>query len=533
MESINRVRQQLADGRLATNLIAFYGLIVVTVIGFLVLRRWLARPAVAAVGPSGSWLNAARRELSRRARTLLLWLTLGLVVAITATGILYHVTGGDVRRQAGAWVSGLTPAEALRIGLVLGALIGVAAACRAGVWLVRRSRPILEASLTRRLGGADNEALLKRWFGLVERYGVAAVRLLALVGAGYVVGAPHAFFLAVEFALRVTSILVVARLVTLACRTLTRTLGAVGDQYLGATRLGLYWERVTRLFPFGERCCDAAVYVTAASLCVQELAFIDTAATYGPRVVGCIGILFGTRVLIELVQVLLNQAFGMYDEGRPVDQKARTLVPLLESVSQYVLYFGAGVYMLDVLGMNTLPILAGAGILGLAVGLGAQSLVTDLVSGFFILFEGQYLVGDYVQIGEAAGMVESVGIRLTQVRDSYGKLYLIPNGQIKGVVNFSKGYVNAVVDLKVPAGSDLEGVFRSMTEAGRKLRQTRKEVLADTEILGLVELGTSDMTVRAVTRVRPGTHSAMQNEYRRLLKFVLDENGAVRATKAA
>lgn len=420
----------------------------------------------------------------------------------------------------------------IRLGLVLAALAGVAAAARAGVWTVRRARPGFEAYLRARLAQPDNDALVRRWFALLERYAVAAVNLVALWGAAYVVGAPEWFFFVVAFSLRLTTILVVARLVTLACRTLTQILSALGDQYLRPGRLGPYWERVTRLFPFGERCCDAAVYITAASLCVEELSFIAADAQYGPRVVGCIGILFGTRVLIELVQVLLNQAFGMYEESRPVDQKARTLVPLLESVCQYVLYFGAGVYMLEVLGINTLPILTAAGILGLAVGLGAQSLVTDLVSGFFILFEGQYLVGDYVQIGEAAGMVESVGIRLTQVRDLHGKLYLIPNGQIKGVVNYSKGYVNAVVDLKVPAGSDLEGIFRSMTEAGRRLRQTRKEVLADTEILGLVDLGTSDMTVRAVTRVQPGTHGIMQNEYRRLLKMALDQ-AAARTTKAA
>jgi moderate conductance mechanosensitive channel len=179
--------------------------------------------------------------------------------------------------------------------------------------------------------------------------------------------------------------------------------------------------------------------------------------------------------------------------------------------------------MLDVLGIDTRPILAGAGIVGLAVGLGAQSLVTDVVSGFFILFENQYLVGDYVQIGDASGTVEAVGIRVTHIRDGQGKLHIIPNGAIKGVVSYSKGYVNAVVDLQVPSGNDLETTFRALAEAGRRLRQAQREVLAETQIQGLVELGTSAMTIRAVTKVRPGKHTAMQNEYRRLLKQVLDE----------
>src|SRR5258708_8214241 len=166
---------------------------------------------------------------------------------------------------------------------------------------------------------------------------------------------------------------------------------------------------------------------------------------------------------------------------------------------QYVLYFGAALLMLGVFSIPTTPILAGASIVGLAVGLGAQSLVTDVVSGFFILFESQYLVGDYVQIGDATGTVEAVGIRVTQLRDGQGKVYIIPNGQIKGVVSYSKGYVNAVVDLKVSTGTDLETIFRCMAEAGRRLKLAHHEVLAETQINGLVDLGTSEMTVRAVT----------------------------------
>ncbi|HZT83056.1 MAG TPA: mechanosensitive ion channel family protein, partial [Gemmataceae bacterium] len=305
----------------------------------------------------------------------------------------------------------------------------------------------------------------------------------------------------------------------------------LGTRYLGRGRPQRYWERVVRLFPFGERCFEAAVYILTASRAVGELHFIAVVADFGPRLVECIAIFFGTRVLIELSHVLLHEAFGLFDPEAEQNQKGRTLVPLMHSVCQYVLYFGSAVVMLGVLGVDTRPILAGAGILGLAVGLGAQSLVTDVVSGFFILFENQYLVGDYVKIGDATGVVEAVGIRVTQVRDGQGKLHLIPNGQIKGVVNYSKGFVNAVVDVRLPAGGDLEGLFRAMAEAGRRLRQARREVLADTEVHGLVDLGASDMTVRAVTKVQPGTHETMANEYRRLLKQALDE--ASRPARAA
>jgi small conductance mechanosensitive channel len=362
---------------------------------------------------------------------------------------------------------------------------------------------------------------LTAWFSLLGRYIQASIRLLAGLAVVPLIGLGSWASLSLVFVLRIITIVVVARLLTLACRIITRAINDLGDRHVQTPTFSLYWERVKRLFPFAESCFDAAVYVSATAQCVEALHFIQIVVDYGPRVVRCIGILFTTRVGIELLQVLLNQAFGLYDEGREINQKARTLVPLLYSICQYVLYFGSAVAMLGVLGLNTGPILAGAGIIGLAVGLGAQSLVTDVVSGFFILFENQYLVGDFVQIGDAAGIVEAVGIRLTQIRDGQGKLYIIPNGQIKGVVSYSKGYVNALVDVRVPAGTDLDKMFRAMAEAGKRMRQARKEVLADTEVQGLVDLGTSEMTIRAVTKVRPGTHISMQNEYRRHLKLTL------------
>jgi moderate conductance mechanosensitive channel len=152
------------------------------------------------------------------------------------------------------------------------------------------------------------------------------------------------------------------------------------------------------------------------------------------------------------------------------------------------------------------------------------------VSGFFILFENQYLVGDIVQIGDAMGRVEAINIRHTQIRDDNGKLFIIPNGQIKTVVNFSKGYVNAVVDLKVPTSTNLDQVMRDMSEAGRRLRERRREVMGETAIKGLVDLTLNDMVIRAVTKVQPGTHLSVQNEYRKILKEVFDE--AVRTPKA-
>jgi moderate conductance mechanosensitive channel len=539
MNFVSRFSDSLSDGRLGANLIAIHGLITLAVLVALILRRLIAQGSTRMARWTGvRWLEAASEEAARRVRSLLFWLTLASIGLSIIAGVGYHLAGRDIRHDLTRWYEQFTFHELVQLGAGAAEIAGVIA----GTWfllrLIRRLVPYFEGEMKVLLGKMGNPQILHNWFVLVQFYGLVTVRLSGLWGICKIAGAGHWADKLTGFLIRVLTIVVVARLITLACRVLTQVFADFGDRYLAKAPFENYWERCKRLFSFGERCIDAAVYVTAASACVKlvqasEQDFLSWVTEFGPHIVRCIGIFFVTRVVIELVQVLVSQAFGLYSEEEYSNQKGRTLAPLINSICQYVLYFGSALVMLNVLGINTTPILAGVSILGLAVGLGAQSLVTDVVSGFFILFENQYLVGDYIQVGDAVGVVEAVGIRVTHIRDGQGKVYIIPNGQIKGVVSYSKGFVNAVVDLKVPTGSDLEGVFRSMAEAGRLLRQAHSEVLADTRIHGLVDLGTTEMTVRAVTKVRPGTHAAMQNEYRRILKQVLDQKALASKTAMA
>ncbi len=520
------VRHFFADPRLSANLLTFYGFAIFLMMASLILRRLMGRWCqMPECEDDRTWLHRLTFAVVHHIQGLIFWTTLLLVVVSTGTGTLYHVVGRDVRHEMRAIYRELGIEQIYHVGLVLASLVCLGVATELAVWLMRRLCPRLHHHAHCTVGCDTNHDALRSWFDLVQRFGVIAIRIGATWGAGVLVGLGDVSGQVFGLVLRVLTILVAVRLTTLAVRTLARKGIDLGNKYLDKGRPQRYWDRVGKLLPFGERCVETAIYVIALALCVRQLPnFAALAADYGPRIVHCIGLLFTTRVLIELVQVLLYEAFGLYEDPETLDAKSRTLVPLLQSVCQYVLYFGSGVMMLGILGVNTAPILAGAGILGLAVGLGAQNLVTDVVSGFFILFENQYLVGDYVQIGDAVGVVEGVSIRLTQVRDGHGKLYIIPNGQIKGVVNYSKGFVNAVVDVKMPAGTDLEYIFRSLAEAGRRLQTTHpKTVLAETHVQGLVELGTDAMTVRAVTKVQPGTHGAMQSEYRRMLKLVLDQ----------
>jgi small conductance mechanosensitive channel len=541
---IKQLQNPFTDNRFTANAIAVHGLIVLAILACLLLRRMLARGGQRFVERTGwKWIEPVVMESMRHGRRLVLWVTIVASVVLGVAGVIYHRAGHDIRVDVQQWRTELSRETWTQLGYHLGVVLGALFAAWVGSRWLRRLHPHIEKRVVDKLGCAGNEDVLSQCVTLVVRYGAFGLWFVALTVIDRFEQPPNGvtpFTRILTLATWLYGILVVAHVLPLTLKSISPNIASLGSRLLGRTRFHRYWERLARLLPLGERCFQYAVYIQAAYVVVQMLdltaffkMFAQEPEKLPPALVKCIGIFFATRVLIELIQVMLNQSFGLYSEDKLVNQKARTLVPLLNSVCQYVLYFGAGVMMMGELGMQTTPILAAASFLGLAVGLGAQNLVTDLVSGFFILFESQYLVGDYVQIGDAHGIVEAVGIRLTQIRDGHGKLHIIPNGHIKGVVNYSKGYVNAVVDVKAASGSDLEAILRTMTEAGRRLRQHHHEVLADTQIHGLVELGASEMTIRAVTKVRPGSHEAMENSYRRMLKQVFDEQAGGRAKIAA
>jgi small-conductance mechanosensitive channel len=535
MSILTFLRDRLMADALLPNLIAAAALAVAVQVPSWALRRLLRTCGGRVAGWTGSRrLGAVGQEAAGQVEAVLFWLTLAAVVMIAAAGISYHLAGRDVRGDFASVWSLLTVEDLVQAGLRVAGLAGLLTALWVTIRRLRKLRPRFEGWAAPWLERAANQGELRRALTLLERFAVVGAWLVAAWSAGHLLALPAVADAVITLAGRLTLLLAAVRLLPLVSRLVLGSTADLGDRHLGQGRLRHYWASVRRLAPFGQRCFECAVYVYAGSLAVRALHFLGGVAAHGPRVVACIGVFFGCRVVIELSQVLLNEAFGLYDEHRPADQKGQTLVPLLHSVGQYLLYFGSGVVMLGVLGVNTAPILAGAGLLGLVVGLGSQSLVTDVVSGFFILFEGQYLVGDYVEIGGAVGRVEAISIRNTEIRDALGKLHLIPNGQIKEVVNSSKGYVNAVVEVKRPADGDLDRLLEAMRETGRRLRREHPDrVLADTEVAGPITLAADELTARAVTRVRPGMNEAMENEYRRLLKQVLAEQAAPATTRTA
>lgn len=188
-----------------------------------------------------------------------------------------------------------------------------------------------------------------------------------------------------------------------------------------------------------------------------------------------------------------------------------------------------GVYMLlQNFGIDVTPLLAGAGIVGLAFGFGGQYLIRDVINGIFILLEGQYRVNDVVKIGEYGGLVEAVNLRITQLRDMEGRVIYIPNGEIKAVVNLTKVFAQAVLNIGVAYKENIDQVMSVIKELGAEMRKDRyfgKLILDDLEMLGVDDIGNSQVTVKFRIKTLPIKQWEVAREFRRRLKNRFDELG--------
>ena len=176
------------------------------------------------------------------------------------------------------------------------------------------------------------------------------------------------------------------------------------------------------------------------------------------------------------------------------------------------------------IGINPFPILAGAGIFGLAISLGAQNLMNDMLSGFTILIENYFLVGDYVKIRQAEGIVESFDILNTRIRDEDGRLHIIRNGDVKDIINYSKEYTNAIVRVGVAYDTDLKKVWQLIQEMGLKMQEASSDIIEPTCVQGISDFGDSEITLKMITKVKPGSHRALQRVIRKNIKQLFDEN---------
>jgi small conductance mechanosensitive channel len=239
-----------------------------------------------------------------------------------------------------------------------------------------------------------------------------------------------------------------------------------------------------------------------------------------------------TVVLVLAVTALAARAYGAGldhvfrlingnikpDALARVAQRTNTLQAILSSLGRAVILFLGGMVALAHLGVNIAPILASAGIVGVAVGFGAQSLVKDVINGFFILVEDQYGVGDTIEIGAKTGLVERMNLRITQIRTLDGQLITVPNGQIQTVTNHSKEWARAVLEIPVDYAVDPERVIAVLRDVGEALRaELPEKVLEPIEVLGLEAFRDADYTVKLAIKTRPSEQWSVARAFRQKL----------------
>lgn len=270
------------------------------------------------------------------------------------------------------------------------------------------------------------------------------------------------------------------------------------------------WDQfVARLLVMGVNSAQAVI----------RIALIIFAAYVGAKIL---------RGAINRIEALLIRATLRRDISLGAPMRIRTLTNVLFTIGSGLLWFTAMLIALGQIGVNILPILAGAGVIGLAVGFGAQHLVRDLVSGFFLLLENQVRVGDMAIINGTSGTVESVTFRTVVLRDPAGVVHVFPNGLITTLANATMDWSGYLIDVTFPFKEDTDRVVDVMRRVAEELgtdAELGRLMIAPVEIFGVDNFTDTTVTIKARCKTLPGEQQRIGREYRRRLKKAFDAEG--------
>jgi moderate conductance mechanosensitive channel len=261
---------------------------------------------------------------------------------------------------------------------------------------------------------------------------------------------------------------------------------------------------------------------------LNEDLFMQVGIIWGSRILKVIIILILARLALRFGFKLFEKLFTPTSEKAVFfpEKKAKTLSGLLTSVWRYFIYAFTAVLVLTELNIVEIgPILAGAGVIGLAVGFGAQSLVRDVISGFFIILEDQFSIGDYITVGSYSGIVEELGLRITKIRDFNGELHILPNGQIEAVTNHARGNMRALVEVGVAYEEDIDHVLSVLEELSRRFATDNADVVEGPTVLGVVALDDSAVVIRLIARTVSMAQWKVERDLRRAIKNEFDGRG--------
>ncbi len=349
-----------------------------------------------------------------------------------------------------------------------------------------------------------NNASVTAVFNRLNQIQIVSLWLLLAYFAMRITPLPGEFSAVSLLVLRVYLIISVALLIVNSVAIIVDSLDELSQKYAKSNNLMVFYEELHRLIPLLRRTLEYIVYATAATLVLHQIDFVASLAEYGPGIIQGIGFIFIGRVIVEVINLLIDKTFLHEKLSLDERQKNLTIFPIIKSVLAALVYFTVLVLILRGIGFDPLPLLAGAGIASMVFGLGAQSLINDILTGFFIIFEGQIKVGDFVEIDGAKGNIERLSVRTSSIRSPDGQLHTIRNGKIDKVVNFSKLYVNTLIDVGVDPDSNLQQITTVIAKLGKELQAADDTILAPTEVLGIEHISGPEIIVRTMTRLAPG-----------------------------
>jgi small conductance mechanosensitive channel len=344
-----------------------------------------------------------------------------------------------------------------------------------------------------------------------------AYALLGLVAGRFDLPAPLEWFLLTV--VYVMLLIAAGRTLVMLAHFLSERMLANWEHRSKGSKLEEYYAALLRLLPVVQRSIEAIVYVSVATLLVHRFEALEPFSPYGPLLIRVISMFLAASVVNEVVRVLIARVLLAAPSAAEDTQRRRvTFVGLIQSIIKYIIYFCVCLMILKDLGIDPTPILAGAGIVGLTVGLGAQKIVQDLLNGLFLLFEDQILQGDYIKIGDTEGVVEQMSLRITRVRDRFGRLHILRNGEVQNVINYSRGWTLTVVEMTVSYEDDLAKALRVIGEICARLPGAMPGVVLEVpQVKGVETIGDSNIVVRIEAKVGPGAHYDVKRTLNRML----------------
>lgn len=269
---------------------------------------------------------------------------------------------------------------------------------------------------------------------------------------------------------------------------------------------------------------------TFSSIILQSylaLEFWRPVVTGGLRILVILGI---ALLVIRLIKRVTNRWMARFDEleaSDPRRQRASTLGSLIQSSAQYVVWPIVVIMVLSEVGLDVGALIATAGVAGLAIGFGAQTLVKDVIGGVFLLFDDIIRVGNLVSIDGTIGTVEEIGVRLVKVRKFDGELVMIPAGEIRTFGNKSMDWARVIVPVGLSYDQDVDAIVPVMEEVAQNWAADNESILLEDQpqVQGLMDFGDSSVTARVVVQVKPGEQYAAERDLRQRLKRAFDERG--------